>query len=204
MIEGPDRDGLLSPGDAVVEYTQRRATSSRCQRRSVAGFTKTTATGRSQGIVLSFLYWSLRRLLELVVLRFRSHRRSGRPAGDRRRFVSWLCGLLGRTRPRALTLPVKRETHPTSRFHRATAAFSRVLPRKAPTTPDPPASIADEQLDAGGSTVWVPKTRSNSASWWRRRRISISFSDVGIPADPGRVGRARDQARREHGLDDPA
>ena len=30
--------------------------------------------GRSQGIVLSFLYWSLRRLLELVVLRCRSER----------------------------------------------------------------------------------------------------------------------------------
>jgi hypothetical protein len=30
--------------------------------------------GRSQGIVLSFLYWSLRRLLELVVLRRRSER----------------------------------------------------------------------------------------------------------------------------------
>jgi hypothetical protein len=29
---------------------------------------------RSQGIVLWFLYWSLRRLLELVVLRFRSER----------------------------------------------------------------------------------------------------------------------------------
>jgi putative transposase len=30
--------------------------------------------GRSQGVVLSFLYWSLRRLLELVVLRCRSER----------------------------------------------------------------------------------------------------------------------------------
>src|SRR6476659_27863 len=30
--------------------------------------------GRSQGVVLSFLYWSLRGLLELVVLRFRSER----------------------------------------------------------------------------------------------------------------------------------
>jgi putative transposase len=30
--------------------------------------------GRSEGIVLSFVYWSLRRLLELVVLRFRSDR----------------------------------------------------------------------------------------------------------------------------------
>ena len=30
--------------------------------------------GRSQGVVLSFLYWSLQRLLELVVLRFRSER----------------------------------------------------------------------------------------------------------------------------------
>ena len=30
--------------------------------------------GRSQGVVLSLVYWSLRRLLELVVLRFRSER----------------------------------------------------------------------------------------------------------------------------------
>ena len=30
--------------------------------------------GRSQGIALSFLYWSLRRLLELMVLRLRSER----------------------------------------------------------------------------------------------------------------------------------
>ena len=30
--------------------------------------------GRSGGVVLSFAYWSLRRLLELVVLRFRSER----------------------------------------------------------------------------------------------------------------------------------
>jgi hypothetical protein len=29
---------------------------------------------RSHGIILSFLYWSLRRLLELAVLRFRSER----------------------------------------------------------------------------------------------------------------------------------
>ena len=31
-------------------------------------------TGRSRSVVLSFLYWSLRRLLELVVLRSRSER----------------------------------------------------------------------------------------------------------------------------------
>ena len=30
--------------------------------------------GRSQGIALAFLYWSLRRLLELVLLRGRSER----------------------------------------------------------------------------------------------------------------------------------
>jgi len=30
-----------------------------------------------RGIALSFLYWSLRRLLELVVLRFRSGREKG-------------------------------------------------------------------------------------------------------------------------------
>ncbi len=30
--------------------------------------------GRSRGVVLSFLYWALRRLLELLVLRMRSER----------------------------------------------------------------------------------------------------------------------------------
>jgi hypothetical protein len=30
--------------------------------------------GRSRGVVFSLVYWSLRRLLELVVLRFRSER----------------------------------------------------------------------------------------------------------------------------------
>ena len=30
--------------------------------------------GRSRSVVLSFLYWTLRRLLELIVLRFRSER----------------------------------------------------------------------------------------------------------------------------------
>jgi hypothetical protein len=30
--------------------------------------------GRRQGVVVAFLYWSLRRLLELVVLRLRSER----------------------------------------------------------------------------------------------------------------------------------
>ena len=33
-----------------------------------------SVAGRRQGVVLSFLYWSLRRLLELVVLRCRSER----------------------------------------------------------------------------------------------------------------------------------
>jgi putative transposase len=33
-----------------------------------------TVAGRSQGVVLSVVYWSLRRLLELVVLRLRSER----------------------------------------------------------------------------------------------------------------------------------
>jgi hypothetical protein len=30
--------------------------------------------GRCRGVVLSFVYWSVRRLLQLVVLRFRSER----------------------------------------------------------------------------------------------------------------------------------
>ena len=74
--------------------------------------------GRSRGALLSFLYWSLRRLLELVVLRFRS---------EREKEIEIL--LLGH-QLRVLERQVARPE--LSQADRALlAAFSRMLPRRA-------------------------------------------------------------------------
>src|SRR5437763_5328188 len=74
--------------------------------------------GRSRGVVLSFVYWSLRRLLELVVLRFRS---------EREKEVEIL---LLRHQLRVLERQVARPAlAPADRA--LLAAFSRVLPRQA-------------------------------------------------------------------------
>jgi transposase len=73
--------------------------------------------GRSRGVVLAFLYWSLRRLLELVVLRFRSER------------AKELEILVLRHQLRVLERQVARpELSPADRA--LLAAFSRVLPRR--------------------------------------------------------------------------
>src|SRR5438128_9343892 len=74
--------------------------------------------GRSRSAVLSFLYWSLRRLLELVVLRFRSEREKEIEI------------LLLRHQLRVL----ERQVAPpqlTQADRALLAAFSRVLPRRA-------------------------------------------------------------------------
>ena len=74
--------------------------------------------GRRQGVVLSFLYWSLRRLLELVVLRLRSEREKEIEI------------LLLRHQLRVLERHVARlQLTPADRA--LLAAFSRVLPRRA-------------------------------------------------------------------------
>jgi putative transposase len=74
--------------------------------------------GRSRAVVLSFLYWSLRRLLELVVLRFRSEREKEIEI------------LLLRHQLRVLERQVARP--PLTQADRALlAAFSRVLPQQA-------------------------------------------------------------------------
>jgi len=74
--------------------------------------------GRSQGIALSFVYWSLRRLLELVVLRFRSEREKEIEI------------LLLRHQLRVLERQVARPRL-TQADRALLAAFSRVLPRQA-------------------------------------------------------------------------
>ena len=74
--------------------------------------------GRRQGVVLSFLYWSLRRLLELVLLRCRSEREKEIEI------------LLLRHQLRVLERQVARpQLTPADRA--LLAAFSRVLPRRA-------------------------------------------------------------------------
>ena len=74
--------------------------------------------GGSQGIVLSFLYWSLRRLLELVVLRRRS---------EREKEVEIL---LLRHQLRVLERQVARPQL-TQADRALLTAFSRLLPRAA-------------------------------------------------------------------------
>jgi putative transposase len=73
---------------------------------------------RSQGIVVSFLYWSLRRLLELVVLRFRSEREKEIEILLLRHQLAVL--------ERQLARP---QLNPADRA--LLAAFSRLLPRAA-------------------------------------------------------------------------
>ena len=73
--------------------------------------------GRSRGVVLAFAYWSLRRLLELLVLRGRSEREKEIEI------------LLLRRQLRVLVRQVSRPA--LTRADRALlAAFSRVLPRQ--------------------------------------------------------------------------
>jgi putative transposase len=73
--------------------------------------------GRSRGVVVCFLYWSLRRLLELVLLRRRS---------EREKEVEIL---LLRHQLRVLRRQVARP-EPTQSDRALLAAFSRVLPRQ--------------------------------------------------------------------------
>ena len=74
--------------------------------------------GRSRGVVVSFLYWSLRRLLELVVLCFRSEREKEIEI------------LLLRHQLQVLERQVARP-QPSQVDRALIAAFSRVLPRRA-------------------------------------------------------------------------
>jgi putative transposase len=75
-------------------------------------------SGRSRGVVLSFVYWSLRRLLELMVLRRRSEREKEIEI------------LLLRHQLRVLERQVARPAL-TPADRALLAAFSRVLPRQA-------------------------------------------------------------------------
>jgi putative transposase len=82
------------------------------------GVGSAAVAGRSRGVVISFAYWALRRLLELVVLRFRSEREKEIEI------------LLLRHQLRVLERQVAQPAlAPADRA--LLAAFSRVLPRQA-------------------------------------------------------------------------
>jgi putative transposase len=142
--------------------------------------------GRSQGIVLSFLYWSLRRLLELAVLRVRSEREKeieilllrhqlavlgrqlARPQlnpSDRA-----LLAALSRVLPRAAW---KRSLFVTPgtvlRWHRELVARRWTYPHRRPGRPATPEEIGE---------LVVRLARENPG--WGYRRIQGELVGVGI------------------------
>jgi hypothetical protein len=122
--------------------------------------------GRSRVLVLPFLYWSLRRLLELVVLRRRSEREKDIEI------------LLLRHQLRVLERQVLRPAL-TPADRALLAAFSRVLPRQAWkaslfVTPRDPAALA-------------PRTGSAP--------LDVSASPLGSTRDSRRDPRARRATR---------
>jgi putative transposase len=141
--------------------------------------------GRSQGVVLSFLYWSLRRLLELVVLRVRSEREKeieilllrhqlavmerqvGRPQltqADRA-----LLSAFGQLLPRRVwgSFFVKPAT--LLRWHRELVARRWTYPHRRPGRPATPEEIRE---------LVVRLARENPA--WGYRRIQGELTGLGI------------------------
>jgi hypothetical protein len=153
--------------------------------------------GRFGGVVVCFLYWSLRRLLELIVLRRRSEREKEIEI------------LLLRHQLRVLERQVARpELTPADRM--VLVALSRVLP--APGVAEVGVRDAGDASAlaprAGRAPVDVSAQASRSACERRRdpcarRAARTGEPGVGLPADPGRAGQPRYQACREHSLDDP-
>jgi DNA-binding GntR family transcriptional regulator len=134
--------------------------------------------GRSRGVVLSFLYWSLRRLLELVVLRFRSER------------AKELEILVLRHQLRVLERQVARpELSPADRA--LLAAFSRVLPRRAwGSFLVSPATLLrwHRELVARRWTYpHRPPGRQRTLAEVRELVVRLARENpgLGVPADPG-------------------
>src|SRR5207247_1053597 len=88
------------------------------------------------------------------------------------------------------------------------AAFSRVLPRRAWKTSLlwTPATLFALASRAGRAPLDVSASSSRTPTDSRRGACARGAAragepGLGLPADPGRAGRARDQASREHRLD---
>jgi putative transposase len=153
--------------------------------------------GRSRGVVLSLVYWSLRRLLELVVLRFRSEREKEIEI------------LLLRHQLRVLERQVARpQLTPADRA--LLAAFSRVLPRQAwkRSLFVTPGTLLRWHRELVARRWTYPHRRpGRPPTAADLRELVLRFArenpNMGIPAHSGRARRSRGQARSEHGLGDP-
>ena len=152
--------------------------------------------GRSRGVVLSFLYWMLRRLLALLVLRLRSEREKEIEI------------LVLRHQLRVLERQVGRaQFQPADRA--LLAAFSRALPRRAwPSFLVSPATLLRWHRELVARRWTYPHRRPGRPATPDDLRepdpaAGAREPRLGIPADPGRAGRARRFACCQHRLGNP-
>src|SRR6266496_2635641 len=146
-------------------------------------------------MVLSFVYWSLRRLLELMVLRRRSEREKEIEI------------LLLRHQLRVLERQVARPTL-TPADRALLAACSRVLPRRAWKTSlfVTPATLMRWHRELVARRWTYPHRRPGRPPTRAEVRALVvrlarENPGWGLSADPRRAARARDQAGRKHRLD---
>jgi putative transposase len=133
--------------------------------------------GRSRGVVLSFLYWSLRRLLELVVLRRRSEREKEIEI------------LLLRQQLRVLEREVARPEL-TQADRALLAAFSRILPRRAWqrslfVTPATLLRWHRELVARRWTYPHRPPGRPATPAEARELVVLLARESVGLPPGPG-------------------
>jgi putative transposase len=135
-------------------------------------------------VVLSFLYWVSRRLLELLVLRMRSERAKEIEILVLRHQLHVL--------ERQVDPP---QLQPTDRA--LLAAFSRALPRSAWSAfVVSPATLQRWHRELVARRWTYPRRRvgrpgKTGRCTWAGRAVGAGESRLGIQADPGRVGRAR-------------
>jgi hypothetical protein len=151
--------------------------------------------GRSRGVVLSFLYWALRRRLELLVLRMRSEREKEIEI------------LVLRHQLHVLERKVARpQLRPADRA--LLAAFSRALPRRAwASFLVSPATLLRWHRELVARRWTYPHRRpGRPATSVDVRELVLRLAREnpgwGVPAHPGRARWARHQDRGQHRLDD--
>jgi putative transposase len=152
---------------------------------------------RSRGVVLSFVYWSLRRLLELVALRFRSEREKEIEI------------LLLRHQLRVLERQVARPAL-TPADRALLAAFSRVLPRQAWKRSSfvTPATLLRWHRELVARRWTYPHRRpGRPPTAGERRELVLRLArenpSWGYRRIQGELVGLGNQARGEHRLDDP-
>lgn len=151
---------------------------------------------RSRGVALSFLYWSLRRLLELAVLRFRSEREKeieilllrhqlrvlerqvARPELTQadRALLAAFSRVLSRQvwRRSAFVTPAT-----LLRWHRELVARRWTYPHRRPGLPPTPAEVRE---------LAVRLARENPS--WGYRRVQGELGGLGSSSRPARSGRS--------------